>query len=568
MDANPGLNQKVVKRKIRPVRTIGSESSYRRWLLLAVLVVAFADRAAAQAPTVDTSVPALPGAAGSLLGPAPGSGASLLGKTPGAGGGSFNNLPSEGGILGGRAGVSTPKGIPTSISTPGFGAGPTELQMPISSPQPAPVSPSSSPFYGTLELPTQAESDGPPDGLTLDRAIDITLDRSLDLRGKFMEIPLARADTLQASLRSNPVFYQDGQLLQYGGTSTKFSRMAPGGPSQFDTNVSYPFDISHKRQARTMVATRAERVLEALYQDAIRQRIDDVYGAFVIALAARQTVRYARESVDGLSKLRVLNEQRYEKGVISIGELSAIRNKVRKAQLGLVDAEGAYRKAKLDLGSLLNLRPDEIASLELRGTIQDLAPPPPPLESLQKLATDDRPDVVALRLGVLRAEADVRLARANAFSDVYVLWQPYTFQDNSPYGLKSQYSWALGVTVPLPIYNRNQGGIQRARLNVNQSQIQLADMERQAKIDVEEAMIEYDVTRQEVQDLREQIIPDARQVLDEWYKLWQKGERSQLDYIDALLDWNQTVKQYLDTAVRHRRSMLSLNTVVGRRIMP
>jgi outer membrane protein, heavy metal efflux system len=567
VDANPGLIQTDVKREIRPCRTIGTASSWRAWLLLAVFVGAFANRAAAQGPTVDTSVPVLPGAAGSLLGPAPGTGSSLLGLAPGAGGGTFSNLPGEGAILGGRAGASTPRGIPTSISAPGFGAGPTELQMPISSPPPAPVSSTSTPFYGTLELP-KAEDDGPPDGLTLDLAIDITLKRSLDLRAKFMEIPLSRADTLQASLRSNPVFYQDGQLLQYGGTSTKFSRMAPGGPSQFDTNVSYPFDISHKRQARTMVATRAERVLEALYQDAIRQRIDEIYGAFVTALAARQTVRYATESVDALGKIRVLNEQRYKKGVISLGELNAVRIKFQKAQLGLVDAEASFRKAKMDLGSLMNLRPEEIASLELRGTIQDVAPPPPPREVLTKLATDERPDVLALRLGILRAEADVRLARANAFSDVYVLWQPYTFQDNSPYGLKSQYSWALGVTVPLPIYNRNQGGIQRARLNVNQSQIQLADMERQAKIDVEQAMIEYEVTLQEVKELREQTIPDATQVKTESHELWVKGERSQLDYIDALLDFNQTVKQYLDTAVRHRRSMLTLNTVVGRRIMP
>ena len=45
-------------------------------------------------------------------------------------------------------------------------------------------------------------------------------------------------------------------------------------------------------------------------------------------------------------------------------------------------------------------------------------------------------------------------------------------------------------------------------------------------------------------------------------------QSSVLDYLDAQLDYNQIVKQYLDTAVRHRRSMLSLNTVVGRRIMP
>ena len=151
---------------------------------------------------------------------------------------------------------------------------------------------------------------------------------------------------------------------------------------------------------------------------------------------------------------------------------------------------------------------------------------------------------------------------------MYVLWQPYTFQDNSPYGLKSQYSWALGVTVPLPIYNRNQGGIQRAKLNVTQSQIQLADLERQARIDVEQAMMEYEVTLQEVKDLREQVLPDATAGARRSAPALAERVKSQLDYIDALLDYNQIVKQYLDTAVRHRRSMLSLNTVVGRRIMP
>ncbi len=513
-------------------------------------------RAAAQGPTVDTSVPVLPG-----------SGDSLLGSAPGSGGGTFDNLPGTGGILGGRPGVSTPKGIPTSISTPGAGAGPTDLQATISSPQPAPVSSSTTPFYGTLEIPT-GDSDGPPDGLTLDLAIDVMLKRNLDLQSKYMEIPMARADILQANLRSNPVFYQDGQLLQYGGTSTKFSRTAPGGPSQFDTNVSYPLDISHKRQARTKVAARAERVLEALYQDAVRQRIDDVYDEYVSALAARQTVRYATESVVGLSKLKALTEDRHKKGAISLGEFNAVRIKLQTAQLGLVDAEAAYRKAKLALGAVLNLNKAEIASLDLRGTVQDLAPPPPSVEILEKIAVEERPDVVSRRLGIGRAEADVRLARANAFSDVYVLWQPYTFQDNSPYGLKSQYSWALGVTVPLPLYNRNQGGIQRAKFNVSQSQIQLADLERQARIDVEQAVVEYEVTLKEVRDLREQVIPDASQVRDEAYRLWLKGEKSQLDYINALLDYNQIVKQYHDTAVRHRRSMLSLNTVVGKRIMP
>ena len=528
-----------------------------RSLFLVAAFCTVVGRVGAQGPTVDTSVPALPGSSRSLLGP-----------LPGGGGGSFGNLPGAGGILGGRAGVSAPRGVPTSVTTPGAGPGPTEMQMPISAPQPQPVGPVSAPFSGTLELPGGPEDWGPADGLTLDRAIDVTLERSLDLRAKFFEIPMARADILQANLRSNPVFYQDMQLMQYQGGSTQFSRAAPGGPSQVDTNITYPLDVSHKRQARTVVASRAERVLEAQFQDAVRSRIDDIYGAYVTALGARQTLLYSLRSVKGYGQIVDRTKELHDTGQVPLADLNLVENKLRIARLGSRDAEASYRRAKLDLGSLMNLTLDEIAKLELRGTIRDTAPPPPALEELRKIALAERPDVASFRLGVTYADASVRLAKANAFSDVYVLWQPYTFQDNAPYGLRSQISWALGVTVPLPVYNRNQGGIERAKINVTQSQVQLSDAERQLMIDVEKAYQEYEVSRRLADDLRNNVIPDATQVRDAAYRLWQGGETSMLNFLQAQLDFNDVVKQYLDTAIRHRQSMLSLNTTVGRRIMP
>jgi outer membrane protein, heavy metal efflux system len=528
-----------------------------RGLSFMLVFFMLASRAGAQGPTVDTSVPALPGSSGSLLG--------LL---PGGGGGSFGNLPGAGGILGGRAGVSAPKGIPTTITTPGAGPGPTEMQMSLAPPPAQPVGPVSVPFSGTLELPGESDDWGPADGVTLDRAIDVTLERSLNLRAKFYEIPMAKADILQANLRSNPVFYQDGQLLQYPGGSTQFTRAAPGGPSQVDTNITYPFDVSLKRRARTVVASRAERVLEAQYQDAIRNRIDDVYGAYVTALGARQTVVYSLKSVKGYEDLTRLTRDLHDKGQVPLADLNLVENRLRIARLGSRDAQAAYRRAKLDLGSLMNLKLDEIAKLELRGTIQDTAPPPPPLEELRKIALADRPDVLAFRLGVTYAEASVRLAKANAFSDVYGLWQPYTFQNNAPYGLRSQVSWAIGVTVPLPVYNRNQGGIERAKINVTQSQVQLSDAERQLMIDVEKAVQEYEVSQRLVEELRHDVIPDATQVRDAAKRLWQGGDASLLNFLQAQLDYNDVVKQYVDTAVRHRQSMLDLNTAVGRRILP
>ncbi len=151
---------------------------------------------------------------------------------------------------------------------------------------------------------------------------------------------------------------------------------------------------------------------------------------------------------------------------------------------------------------------------------------------------------------------------------MYLLWQPYTFQDNSPYGVKSATSWALGVTVPLPIYNRNQGGISRAKINVDQTRMQLADAERQLLVNVEKAAQEYEISRGLVEELRGHVEPDARQVRDAAFRLWQGGETSLLNYLHAQLDYNDVVKQYLDTAIRFRTSMLSLNTTIGRRIMP
>jgi cobalt-zinc-cadmium efflux system outer membrane protein len=414
------------------------------------------------------------------------------------------------------------------------------------------------------DLPTGPEDDGPPDGLTLDQAIDSLVKSNLDLRGKFYEIPQAEADILNAGLRANPVFYADGQLVPYG----RYTRDRPGGQTQYDVNVSYPVDLSRKRQARTLYATRAKRVIEAQYQDAARNAIDTLYGAYVDVLSARQTVRYAEKSLDGYTKLYNVTLQLFWKDQITRAEVYRVRTQLNTAQIGLIDARENLKKTRRALGVLLNLPADKAEALEVRGSIHDLAPPPPPKDELVRMALALRPDVVAFRLGIKTAEANVRLQMANRFQDVYVLYQPYTLQDNTPFGLKSPVSWALGVTVPLPVYNRNQGGIARAKLNVTQSQLELATIERQTVTDVQQAYAEYEVTARMVEQIGTQVVPEARQVRDDTYRLYIGGEVNVITFLNAQRDYQDTVKQYLDTVVRHRRAMLNLNTVLGQRVLP
>jgi cobalt-zinc-cadmium efflux system outer membrane protein len=262
-----------------------------RWMLMLAVALGVAvagKRAGAQGPTIESRDAAhIP--TSTSLGPLPGSG------------GSRGGAPADMGImLGGRPGASVPR-VPTTISTPG----PEPTATPGIGIVVAPSKPvAEAPPYGALALPETAQDDGPPDGLTLDAAISRLVAENLDLRTLYHEIPKSRADQLTASLRANPIFYADGQLVPYGS----YSDRNPGGPIQYDVNISYPLDVSHKRRARMAVACQVERVLEAQFQDAVRQKIDALYTTFVNILAARESLRYARASVSGLA--RVLEKAR------------------------------------------------------------------------------------------------------------------------------------------------------------------------------------------------------------------------------------------------------------------
>ena len=528
-----------------------------RWVfsLVALAVTAAPRTAWPQDPTVET-LEEFVTPMGELT---PGSMESRRGGRPGVEGSGLGIQPGRDEQLLGRIGTIAPR-VPSSISQPD--QGPAPRPRGVGAPEPLPIP--TSPLYGTLELPEGPEMEAPGGGITLDQAIDRLIHENLELRSKSLEIPQARADVLTAGLRANPIFYADAQLVPYG----RYSDERPGGPVQYDVNISHPVDFSRKRRARVEFASRAMRVTEAMYQDAVRLEINNLYTAYLDVLSARQTTRYAKASSDGLTGLIRATELLYEKDLASRADVNQVRAQKQIAEVGLTDAEENLRQAKRRLGLLLNIPPEEAEVMEVQGTIEDRAPPPPPVNELVRIALECRPDVVSYRLGARAAEAGVRLAMANRYQDAYVLYQPYTFQDLSPFGQKSATSWALGLTVPMPLYNRNQGNIERARINVQQSQIELAAIERRVQNEVVQAAKEYEVTARIVKRIRNEIVATSEKVKDDRFTLFQSGEANVVSYLEAQRSHNDNVKAYLDTAVRHRRSMLNLNTAVGQRLLP
>jgi len=503
-----------------------------------------------QGPSVDVEGP--PGA--------PKSGGRLGNPIGSAGISSFDSTPgSQDRPLGGRAGPSVSRAPVGSLN-------PSTMRRTMEAParfQPRTLAPADVPRYGELELPAKPEPP-PPGGLTLDDAIERLVGQNLNLLALRHEIDQAQADVLTASLRANPALYADAQLVPYG----RYSRAAPGGQTQYDVNITYPLDVSRKRRARTDSAVKAKRVTEAQFQDAVRLNIDNLYTAYVDVVAAEETLRYSRAYAEGITRLLNLNLELLKKGQITEATTDALQAQVEQAQFQVREMMHALGRTTRTLAVVLNVPRAEADTLKVQSKLRQDAELPMPMEQLITSALESRPDLNAFRLGVSRADADVKLARAERYSDVYLLAQPYTLQDNRPFGLKSPTSWAVGMTVPLPIYNRNQGNIARARSNAVQTRIELAALERQVANEAEEAVREFELSRDGVQELEHEILPASRRVRDAAFRRFQGGEANALEYLEAQRQYNDAVRQYRDALVRHRRAMLDLNTAVGARVLP
>ncbi len=372
--------------------------AFPRILVIVGAVGLIGAQARAQGPTIDTPDYT-----------SPGSGLSPFGKSPGSGGAGPASAPDS--LLGGRAGPTSPKGIPTSISTPGmaYGGNVTARQGLAATPD---LPAATIPAAGPLSVPPTEEAPGPPEGLTLDQAIERLVRENLDLKSKFYEIPQAKADILTASLRANPVFYADSQLVPYG----QYTRSRPGGQTQYDINISYPLDISGKRHARTASALKATQVVEAQYQDAVRQTIDNLYSAYVDVLQARRTITFTEAGLEGLSRSLKATEDLYKRGERKLNEVRQVRIQRNLAEQQLLESREAYRKAKQALATQLNIPPDQADSIELYGTLKDQGFAPPPIGEMIQIALTSRPDVISYRLGLNRAKSDVKLQYANRFS--------------------------------------------------------------------------------------------------------------------------------------------------------
>jgi cobalt-zinc-cadmium efflux system outer membrane protein len=231
------------------------------------------------------------------------------------------------------------------------------------------------------------------------------------------------------------------------------------------------------------------------------------------------------------------------------------------------DAERALRSCRLVLANLLNMTEAEADGLKVpEVTIE--APALPPVEELIRSALRDRPDLRAYRLGVRRAGAD--LIRAWIESIPEMEW--ISSLDRRPARVPGQDGNAAsrkwGLLIRMPDGDGGRARITRARINIAQTETELAAQEQKVILEVRQARMEQRHSALLLRRLHEETLPAARQLRDDSYRLYLGGEVNITAFLDAQRDYNDSVVEYQEALIRLRRSVLALNTAIGQRIFP
>ena len=404
----------------------------------------------------------------------------------------------------------------------------------------------------------------PPSALTLDQAINLCLTNDPRIRAGLEAVNQVRGDAWTASLRPNPELNVAGGLLPL---NRPFTPEAPGGPSEFDAGVSYAIDwfLFGKRAAAMASATTGIRVSECEYADLVRKRVTETALAFHDVLEAKALLELARQDLENLERVEAVTRKAVDNGGRPQVELNRIRLELLTRRRGQRDAESSLVTTKAKLRVLLggaNADP----GFDVAGTLDGpLTAEPLSVEEAFAMATENRPDLLALRRKVAKAQADVVVERRNAMPEVKSDFG-IVHQFQRPIGTSDVTTWGTGLTMTVPLFNRNQGNRAKAASVVAQSNYELQVGLVELRAEIEQAVQALRTAQQNAASVAQQELRLAAQVRDAIGKAYEAGGRPLIDVLDAQRNFRETYRIYITSRADYWRSLYRYNSAIGKQV--
>ncbi|HXM99444.1 MAG TPA: TolC family protein [Candidatus Dormibacteraeota bacterium] len=382
------------------------------------------------------------------------------------------------------------------------------------------------------------------------------------LRAGQIGIEESRAAEITAHLRPNP--QTSLTYDQIGNTDSG----SPLSASNLIATVSYLHERRHKRELRLESAQNATQIAVANQSDLERTLIFSLRTAFVQTLQEKQVRDLARENLSFYDRLLGVHRDRYKAGGIAQVDLDRLELQRVQYESDLQTAEVNLRTAKIQLLALLNEH-SPVDQFDVTG-IFDFSTQIPTLEELRQTALENRPDLKAAMQATEKAKSDHRLAVANGSTDPTITVDagfPSISQTYLSYNPPLRQYVGVGVSIPLKIFDRNQGEKLRAELDIHRNE-KLSEVARaQVFKDVDSAYATVTSTVSLLQPYKDRYLQQASRIRDTISFSYEHGAASLLDFLSAQADYRSVQVNYLNLVASYLSAASQLNLAVGREVI-
>jgi cobalt-zinc-cadmium efflux system outer membrane protein len=380
------------------------------------------------------------------------------------------------------------------------------------------------------------------------------------LQASRLNIDELRAQEITAHLRPNPDF-----TLSADGTQIAPSRgvWTPFAGTLVSPAVTYLFERRNKRGLRFEAAQQGTAIGIAQQSDSERTLLFNLRNAFVGVLQAKAVLRLAQDNLDSYDKILKVSRDRFQAGDIARIDLDRLELQRLQYESDRQTALVNLRTTKINLLALLDDR-RPVDSFDLEGPYdfrEDLLS----LDDYRKDALDARPDLRAAMLTVKQAETNYRLAEADGSTDPTIgVWFTHNGSFNNPDALNTL---GASVSIPLRIFDRNQGEKLRTKIDIRRNEKLRAGVETQVYSDVDSAYATLSSDIDLLKPYKRQYLEEAVRVRDTVLFSYQHGGAALLDFLNAQSEYRAVELNYVNLVGSYLTAAAQLNLAVGREVI-
>ncbi len=408
--------------------------------------------------------------------------------------------------------------------------------------------------------PPQPGATPPPQVWTWDQVKEQFQLNNTTLLASKLNIDELKAQEITAHLRPNPDF-----TLTADGTQISPSHgvWQPFAGTFVSPGVSYLFERRNKRGLRYEAAKQGTAIGAAQSSDTERTLLFNLRTAFVGILQAKAVLRLAHDNLEYYDKILKVSRDRFQAGDIARIDLDRLELQRLQYESDLQNAEVNLRTTKINLLALLDDR-RPVDSFDVEGAFdfgEDLLP----LDDYRKEALDARPDLRAALLTVKQAETNYKLAEADGSTDPTIgVWFTHNGSFNNPDALNTI---GASVSIPLRIFDRNQGEKLRTKIDISRDEKLRQGVETQVYSDVDSAYATLNSNINLLKPYKRQYLEQAVRVRDTVFFSYQHGGASLLDFLNAESEYRSVELNYVNLVGSYLTAAAQINQAVGREVI-